>query len=246
MQFRSNTIPIKSLHFTSTLIITVTLCVVAAVSLTTIGCVDKPANSNTTIATMALTENEEALLDSGEKFFVPEGLWLKLHEQKADDTVYFSRRHHGGSAFYTKRGQLILFGSDTHGKDWTNSAYIFDTKQLEWQQLHPNDEAETYRVNPAGIPVSGKNGQRPWAMHTFGAVTYNMVTDQLIVSSYPAHMEPDRFTNALVHLWPQINEKNKIILRTIDQNGQLNRGCMITAQTVGPGSTAPPLHLDLA
>ncbi len=45
---------------------------------------------------------------------LPVGKWVTLHQQRVDDEVFFGRQNHGGSAFDSKRGRLVLFGSDTH------------------------------------------------------------------------------------------------------------------------------------
>ena len=132
------------------------------------------------------------------------GQWVKIHEQKPTDKVYFRRQKHGGSAFDTKRNQIVLFGSNTHGKDWTNSPLIFDTEHLEWRRLYPDDVPSSYHVNSDGLPVAGKEGQHPWAMHTFGAVEYDAERDELVVSSYPEHMKPGRFSDALEEVWPHV------------------------------------------
>jgi hypothetical protein len=135
---------------------------------------------------------------------LPAGRWIKIHEQKPSDRVTFRRQPHAGSAFDNRRGRIILFGSDTHGKDWTNSPVFFDVSTLTWSRLYPDDDPNTYRVNSKGIPVAGVRGDHPWAMHTFGAVEYDPIGDTLIVSSYPAHLEPGRFTDALKGVWSQI------------------------------------------
>ena len=132
------------------------------------------------------------------------GHWVKIHEQKPTDSVFFRRQNHGGSAFDTQRHQLVLFGSDTHGKDWTNSPLIFDTERLEWRRLYPDDAPSSYQVNSDGLPVAGNEGQHPWAMHTFGAVAYDAVRDELVVSSYPKHMTPGRFSDALAQVWSRV------------------------------------------
>lgn len=137
---------------------------------------------------------------------LPLGRWTKIHEQKPTDSVFFVRQTHGGSAFDTRRSQLILFGSDTHGKDWKNSPFVFDVTRLRWDRLYPEDDQSTYRVNLEGIPVAGPDGDHPWAMHTFGAVTYHEQLDRLIVSSHPNHMEPGRFTDAVAASWPRITQ----------------------------------------
>ena len=140
------------------------------------------------------------------------GQWVKIHEQKPTDKVYFRRQEHGGSAFDTKRNQIVLFGSDTHGKDWTNSPLIFDTEHLEWRRLYPDDVPSSYHVNSDGLPVAGKEGQHPWAMHTFGAVEYDTARDELVVSSYPKHMTPGRFSDALAQIWPRVKRHPTWIL----------------------------------
>ncbi len=135
---------------------------------------------------------------------VPAGRWVKIHEQGPGDAVTFARQRHGGSAFDTRRGRLVLFGSDTHGRNWTNSPLFFDVARREWSRLYPNDDPDSYRVDAAGLPVAGPRGDHPWAMHTFGAVAYDAVRDEVIVSSFPAHMEPGRFTSALAKVWPRV------------------------------------------
>jgi hypothetical protein len=135
---------------------------------------------------------------------LPAGRWIKIHQQAPGDAVTFIRQSHGGSAFDSRRSQLVLFGSDSHGRDWTNSPLIFDLTTLQWQRRYADDDVATYRVSAAGLPVAGSDGDHPWAMHTFGAVTYDPAADRIVVASYPGHMEPGRYTNALAHLWPVV------------------------------------------
>lgn len=135
---------------------------------------------------------------------LPPGQWVQIHVQKPDDEVIFSRQAHGGATFDRKRGRLILFGSDTHGEDWANSPLFFDLATLSWSRLYPDDDPSTYTVNAEGIPVAGANGDHPWAMHTFGAVVYREAHDDVIVASYPQHLAPGRFTEAMANIWPRI------------------------------------------
>jgi hypothetical protein len=148
-----------------------------------------------------------ALLD------LPMGRWVKVQQQRPDDALTFTRQRHGGSAFDSLRGRLVLFGSDTHARgDWTNSPLFFDLQRLEWRRLYPNDDPDTYAVTAEGLPVAGSEGNHPWAMHTFGAVVYDSRQDALVVSSYPGHLEPGRFTDAVAHLWPRIRRHPTWIL----------------------------------
>ena len=121
---------------------------------------------------------------------LPKRQWVKIHQQRFSDAVTFKRQRHGGSAFDSRRGQLVLFGSDTHGNDWLNSPVFFDLKQLAWRQLYPSDPLSTYKVTARGLPVAGPEGDHPWAMHTFGAVTYDPAADAIVVASFPRHMVP--------------------------------------------------------
>jgi len=135
---------------------------------------------------------------------LPAARWVEIHRQQPTDAVRFRRQWHGGSAFDTRRGRIVLFGSDTHGDDWTNSPLFFDVASLTWTRAYPDDPPSTYAVTAEGLPVAGIDGRHPWAMHTFAAVTYDAANDRLIVASSPEHLEPGRFTDAMAHLWPRI------------------------------------------
>lgn len=130
--------------------------------------------------------------------------WVEIHRQQPHDEVVFARQAHAGSAFDTRRGRIVVFGSDTHGVDWTNSPLSFDVASMKWSRAYPNDHPSTYRVSRDGFPVAGVNGGHPWAMHTFAAVTYDSLNDRLVVASYPQHLEPGRFTDAMADVWPKI------------------------------------------
>lgn len=130
---------------------------------------------------------------------LPAGVWHKIRVEDG-----FRRQAHGGAAFDTRRGRLVLFGSDTHSDDWDNSVRFFDVAALRWSQAYPPDGPSTYRVNADGIPVAGRGVERPWAMHTFDAVEYDPVHDRLIVASYPKHMSPRKSWGVDERLWRQI------------------------------------------
>jgi len=130
--------------------------------------------------------------------------WVEIHRQQPHDAVNFVRQMHAGSAFDTRRGRIVVFGSDTHGVDWTNTPLFFDVASLSWSRAYPNDAPSSYRVSADGYPVAGIDGMHPWAMHTYAAVTYDRLNDQLVVASYPQHLEPGRFTDAMAHVWPAI------------------------------------------
>lgn len=132
------------------------------------------------------------------------GIWSPVHRMGPEDAVTFALQKHGGSAFDTRRGRILLFGSDTHGEDWSNAPLIFDLVSLSWRRLYDDDPLSSYRVNEAGLPVAGRKSDHPWAMHSFGSVDYDAMRDAVLVSSHPAHMEPNRFSDAMAELWPRV------------------------------------------
>lgn len=135
---------------------------------------------------------------------LPANAWIKLYEQKNGDAVSFRRQAHGGSCFDRKRGRLVLFGSDTHGKDWQNNPFFFDPAKREWSKPYAEDPFETYAVTEAGLPVAGKDGLHPWASHTFGAVVYDDSRDEMVVACFDEHLAPGRFSVVMKDLWPKI------------------------------------------
>lgn len=135
---------------------------------------------------------------------LPNNTWVKIHEPKKEDKVVFSRQAHGGSCFDSKRGQIILFGSNTHGRDWQNNPFCFDVEKLEWTKPYDEDPFDTYKVTEEGLPVAGKNGEHPWASHSFGAVMYDVSRDEMVVACWDEHLKPGRFTNVMKDLWPQV------------------------------------------
>ena len=147
---------------------------------------------------------------------LPVGKWTMIHQQKKGQAVRFYRQEHGGSAFDTRRGRIVLFGSDTHtvrtNKVWINGPLLFDVAKLRWQRFYQDDPVATYSVNKRGIPVAGYGGDHPWAMHTYGAVEYDAMRDEIVVSSHPQHLAPGRFTNAFTQLWRRIRRHPTWIL----------------------------------
>ncbi len=135
---------------------------------------------------------------------LPRGQWTRIHEQSERDEVRFRRQVHGGAAFDSRRGRIVLFGSDEHGEDWTNAPLYFDVAQRRWTRPYPDDDPATYGVDRFGNAAAGANRDHPWAMHTYGTVTYHEADDAIVISIYPEHMQPGRFTNALAQVWPSV------------------------------------------
>ena len=135
---------------------------------------------------------------------MPAGRWLLLHEQGSDDALTFKRQAHAGACFDSRRGRIVIFGSDTHGRDWSNSPLFFDVAAERWTRAYRDDPRSSYAVDERGLPVAGAHGRHPWAMHTFGALICDAARDELVVASMPQHMVPGRFSNSLEGLWERV------------------------------------------
>ena len=89
---------------------------------------------------------------------IPRGSWLKVHQQQATDEIRFQRQRHSGSAWDSRRGRLLLFGSDTHGANIDNSLYSFD--------LEEGALAANIPTGPPGkLPSDARGYSRGWAGH---------------------------------------------------------------------------------
>lgn len=130
--------------------------------------------------------------------------WVKIHQQSGGGREDFARQAHGGAAFDPLRGRVVLFGSDTHRTNWDNTVRFFDMGSLSWSSAYPPDDPGSYRVNPDGLPVAGKAGDHPWAMHSFDAVEIDPFFDRLIVASHPKHMSPGKSWGFDAALWRKI------------------------------------------
>lgn len=148
---------------------------------------------------------------------LPASRWMMIREAEAGE-VAFRRQPHGGSCFDSRRGRLVLFGSDTHGRDYSNSPLFFSTVDLKWSRAYEDDPHSAYDVTAEGLPVAGSKQNHPWAMHTFGSVVYDDARDEMIIPIFDDHLVPGRFTNAFAELWPRIRRKPTWVYRF--ENGE--------------------------
>ena len=111
-------------------------------------------------------------------------VWVKIHQPR---TATWRRQAHAGIAYDTRRGTLLLFGSDTHGSNWDNAVHEFDPVLERWITHYPPAPWETYRADKAGRAIAGTARLLPWAMHTFDNVLYDPKWDALVVTALPAH-----------------------------------------------------------
>ena len=115
---------------------------------------------------------------------LPVNKWVKIHDTGKTD---WHRQQHSGIAYNSKRGTVLLFGSDTHGNDWDNSVHEFNPFTEQWTTHYKPADKSTYRLNEEGIPIAGTDKLLPWAMHTFDNIVYNPVLDALVITGLPEH-----------------------------------------------------------
>ncbi len=97
------------------------------------------------------------------------------------------RPYHGGSAFDSTRRHLLLFGADTHFRDWSNAVTAFDLNTQTWRRHARPSPRYAMRADEAGNRVSGVIGLAPWPMHTYDGVVYHPRLDALVVAAAPLH-----------------------------------------------------------
>ncbi|BAL25876.1 hypothetical protein [Azoarcus sp. KH32C] len=110
--------------------------------------------------------------------------WVKLDTAPVSG---WTRQGHAGLAYDSKRGTLLIFGSNTHGLDWDDSVHEFDPATLRWTTHTPPAPQTSYRADDKGRAVAGGPDLQPWAMHTYGGLAYDPQRDGLIVAARPEH-----------------------------------------------------------
>lgn len=115
---------------------------------------------------------------------LPANTWTRI---SAGNDGGWTRQGHAGLAYDTKRGTLLLFGSDTHGENWDNTVHEFIPALREWRTLGAEARPETYAATPYGQPVAGDGTPQPWAMHTYDGIEYDPTLDALIVAAAMDH-----------------------------------------------------------
>lgn len=115
---------------------------------------------------------------------LPANRWVKLHQPWSAD---WRRQSHAGIAYDSKRGTILIFGSNTHGENWDNSVHEFDPVSAIWSTHYPPADPATYRADSDGYAIAGDQQLLPWAMHTYDHVGYDPLLDALVVMSVPEH-----------------------------------------------------------
>jgi len=115
---------------------------------------------------------------------LPANRWVLYHEERPGT---WGRQGHAGMAFDSRRGSLLIFGSDTHGENWDNAVHEFRPGLKRWETHYAAAGPESYRFDEAGRPVAGKDTLLPWAMHTYDAIEYHPGLDALVVMSTTDH-----------------------------------------------------------
>jgi len=127
---------------------------------------------------------DEQINNALELINLPANQWVKYHHSNNND---WWKKGHAGLAYDSKRGSLLIFGSDTHGDDWDNSIHEFLPKQRKWVHHGSDSPQNSYRVDVAGKPISGINQIQPWSMHTYDGIEYEPNTDSILVIAEPQH-----------------------------------------------------------
>jgi len=114
---------------------------------------------------------------------LPPNHWVEVHTPA---TREWSRQAHAGLVYDSRRGTLLVFGSNTHGLNWDNSVHEFDPVAERWVTHYPQATQESYRADGLGRAIAG-NPPQPWATHTYAGLAFDPQRDGLIVAAQPDH-----------------------------------------------------------
>lgn len=144
-------------------------------------------------------------------------VWIKIKEARG---LHWHRQAHAGIAYDSKRGRLLIFGSDTHGYDWDNEVHEFDPATETWTTHYKRAPKETYRADSLSHAIAGGPRLLPWAMHTFDNIVYDPKLDAIVVTALPAHNPiRRRISDAKIHpTW--IYDLNNHAWRIFQNNGK--------------------------
>lgn len=143
--------------------------------------------------------------------------WVEVHKPASRE---WSRQAHAGMAYDSRRGTLLIFGSNTHGLDWDNSVHEFDPVTEHWTTHSPPSPPESYRADAQGRAIAGGQAPQPWATHTYGGVAYDPQRDGLIVAAQPDHnpmvrkvpeakIHPTWFYSQARHQWQMLPDSTE-------------------------------------
>jgi hypothetical protein len=111
-------------------------------------------------------------------------VWMKVNEARRGD---WYRQVHAGIAYDSKRGTILVFGSDTHGHDWDNEIHEFDPMAETWTTHYARAPRDTYRADSSGRAIAGDTRLLPWAMHAFDNLVYDPRLDAMVLTAIPLH-----------------------------------------------------------
>ena len=143
--------------------------------------------------------------------------WSRLAQLKQ---AGWRRQTHAGIAYDSKRGTLLIFGSNTHGLDWDNEVHEFDPVTARWEIHYPRAPKASYRADADGRAIAGTDRLLPWAMHTYDNIVYDPALDAIIVSALPEHnpirksvpaatIHPTWIYDLKTHQWRIFENKDK-------------------------------------
>jgi hypothetical protein len=115
---------------------------------------------------------------------LPANTWVRYYQGPMGKGRF---QGHAGSAYDSKRGTILVFGSDTHNEDWDNAVHEFDPLQKRWKSHYVPLPSSSYHADMLGRAVAGEQGDYPWAMHSYDAIIYDPAQDALIVTATPLH-----------------------------------------------------------
>ena len=115
----------------------------------------------------------------------PANRWVSLPSTNPGNVGF--RTDHGGAAYDSATGWLLLFGSDTHQRNYDNSVTAFDLRERRWRRLTQRSPRFAMRTDAAGRRISGLARLAPWPMHAYDSLAFDSRSRELLVASGARH-----------------------------------------------------------
>lgn len=111
--------------------------------------------------------------------------WIELRTEGAGPPRY--RTDHGGAVYLPHRNSVLLFGSDTHLRNFDNRVFELLLERRRWSQPYERTPRYVMRTNAEGIRISGPDGRIPWPMHVYDSMVYDPAGERVVVVSGAKH-----------------------------------------------------------
>lgn len=111
--------------------------------------------------------------------------WVPLETSGRNPVTY--RADHGGAAYAPDSNTVLLFGSDSHLRNFDNRVLELRLNDLSWNRPYAGSPRFAQRTDARGRRIAGIDQLLPWPMHIYDAMVYDTSNDEMLVFSGAKH-----------------------------------------------------------